>query len=165
MEHEHQADIEKIRAQLQIANVQFAHTYKKQAEIIESIYKKTLFLAHATDEYIGVLQNTGASDTLKIEKGVIMDESKNELYIFLEENKLYLPSETARTAYNYLQKLIGYRQINVKFEIRARHQSANIEKLENELFNVTMELRELKDALIKDFQTLLGVIQNKTMPA
>jgi hypothetical protein len=165
---ENEISIEKLKAQLQITNVRFSHIFVKQAEVIAITFEKIIPLIDKTNSYIEAVHNS--DQTAKEERGIKLRELRIEFHNYFRTNRIYITNDTAKLVHKFLNANVSYvnknSMLQTMFAMRTR--SADFEervtKYGNEIDALDFEVNDTMDALVKDFQNILGIYKEEKKP-
>jgi hypothetical protein len=165
LKRDYDVQIEKLRAQLQIANVRFAHIFVKQAEVIAQLHAKVVPLLNGAKVYITVLQRTPFNSPERKEPTVKLDALRSDYYSYFLNNIIYFDEDTAKLIRQVYHKITAWAERNSMHDSlsnlkdKSEHSVALLEKMGTEIDAIEDEINKLIDALVKKFQSIIGVQQ------
>src|ERR1700760_4052736 len=87
--HRNNQKLEKQRAEQMQQNFRFTETFKKTAEVIDTIYKKLRAFKTAVENSIG--QDTGNDNEHSRKSMIELESLRQDFYKYFLVNKIYLP--------------------------------------------------------------------------
>ena len=165
LKRDYDVQIVQLKAQLQIANVRFSHIFVKQAEVIVATHEKLIPLLDATYKYIEAAQNQNVE--IKAERGLRLQDLRNEFHTFFRINRIYLPNDSAKLVHNFINTLNHYQSSNAMLQtmfsmkVRSEHTEAQIDKFGKQIDELEIEVNNMMNALVDNFQNILGVYKEE----
>ena len=160
LKHESDAEIEKIKSQLQIEaakrNIQYSKIFEEIANTVVTVYEKLVVFKDAVSNYVSMVEWQG--EPPREEKRGLVQEKMNDFLGYYKSRKIYLPEKPAKQIDPFWQ---GLYEISIDFMYDVEKGSGKW-KEEKETWKkayqyMSKEVPEVLKALEEEFRSILGV--------
>ncbi|HEV2691493.1 MAG TPA: hypothetical protein VG347_01210 [Verrucomicrobiae bacterium] len=160
--------IEKVKGSVQLANVRYGHAFSRQAAAMERLYKQTLLLYKATKEYRFTIHDEAKRNAARQSFNTILHATfdmhlEDRIYLYDETAKLFL--ELFDQCYDFTQQndmMQSYLRLNDRWHVRDYGQQ--IDESSDKIDATLKKIMGLMDAIVANFQAVLGIKETKALP-